>query len=213
MRKIREILPQFDSLNVPEQKKVLRKMMIAQRASAGLPVDERGPLQAQAALKWFSQLKLKGDWAVASFLPLPHEFELNATADESWIFPYIDTGNCLRWFSKTKDLAPNRFGILEPPREATFEFSDLKKFVLVFVPSLTVDAKGFRLGYGKGFYDRFLNENRQKVVSVCCTHSQFLFDTLPTEDHDSAVDALVTEEKIIEISSQSDLVLRLFGKM
>ena len=63
---------------------------------------------------------------------------------------------------KTK-LIENSYGIPEP---MTGEEIDVKKIDLVFVPLLISDKKNYRVGYGKGFYDRFLASCRKDVITI-----------------------------------------------
>lgn len=63
-----------------------------------------------------------------------------------------------------------------------------------FVPAIAFDKRGYRLGYGGGFYDRFL-ENF-KGVSVGITYEETLHECLPTETHDKKTDYIITEKRV-----------------
>lgn len=68
---------------------------------------------------------------------------------------------------------------------------------LLVVPGIAFDIKGYRLGLGKGHYDRYLSKNNNiKTIGVC--FSQNLLERLPTEDHDCKMDYIVTEHSIIK---------------
>ena len=95
----------------------------------------------------------------------------------------------------TDGLIKNRYGISEP---------DIHKSVLVpknsidtiIVPGLAFDKNGFRLGYGGGYYDRYLSEHPQcRTMAVC--HDLQIVDDLPAEEHDIRPDAIVSEEQIL----------------
>ncbi len=62
---------------------------------------------------------------------------------------------------------------------------------LVVVPALAVDKFNYRLGYGGGFYDRFLEEYKN-LKSVCLIHSKFVVERLPIESFDRKVDFIIT---------------------
>ncbi len=86
----------------------------------------------------------------------------------------------------------NKYGIKE--REEKYCFSYTHEFLpmLCFVPGLAAAKDGSRLGYGGGFYDRFLQEFKEKVTSVLCLPSKdFMFDKLPCEEFDEKVDLIV----------------------
>ena len=81
------------------------------------------------------------------------------------------------------ELAEGRFGILEPVRrDAPYEGSERS---LCVVPALCADGEGLRLGYGRGYYDRFLSRFRGRSVVVC--YSDFKTE-VPSEPHDKRAD-------------------------
>lgn len=67
----------------------------------------------------------------------------------------------------------------------------------VIVPGLYFDAQGYRLGYGKGYYDHFLNDYKGLKIGVC--FSSFFVTSLPKEAHDQAVDFVITNTQTIEV--------------
>mgnify|MGYP002474639772 FL=1 len=66
-----------------------------------------------------------------------------------------------------------------------------------FALSLCFDICGYRLGYGKGYYDRFLKNFRGTKIGIC--YSDYIFENLPVDKHDEKVDILVTEKNILEV--------------
>ena len=92
------------------------------------------------------------------------------------------------------DLVPGPFGLLEPnPKN---EEADLSSLEVILVPGVVFDVKGYRIGYGGGFYDRVLKETRALKVGVC--YSFQLVESLPVEPHDVPVDLIITEDGIIQ---------------
>lgn len=87
------------------------------------------------------------------------------------------------------DLEPGTFSVLEPKQscEVLTRFDNS----LCVVPGLAFDMHGFRLGYGKGYYDRFLNAYHGYTVGIC--YNSCLYPSLPHGRFDCAVDLLVTE--------------------
>ena len=64
---------------------------------------------------------------------------------------------------------------------------------LVLVPGLAFDRRGYRLGQGGGYYDRYLPQTKAVTVALC--RSCFLLDAVPREEHDAPVDLVLTEEE------------------
>jgi 5-formyltetrahydrofolate cyclo-ligase len=69
----------------------------------------------------------------------------------------------------------------------------------VFVPAAAVDRDGNRLGWGKGFYDRFLVNLKPSVFVVAIVFDADVLVDIPTEAHDISVDAIVTERDIYNV--------------
>ena len=91
------------------------------------------------------------------------------------------------------DLMPGCYGVLEPAPEKCRPARE-SAGALCIVPGLSFDSQGYRLGYGKGYYDRFLADFSGVTVGLCysgCTRWD-----LPHGYYDRPVDILVTEKYI-----------------
>ena len=90
-----------------------------------------------------------------------------------------------------EELAPGMCGVLEP--EATPDrLYDERDGGLCIVPAFSYDWQGYRLGYGKGYYDRFLSRFEGNIVGIC--YSDCVQRTLPHGRYDRPVELLVTEK-------------------
>jgi 5-formyltetrahydrofolate cyclo-ligase len=89
-------------------------------------------------------------------------------------------------------LQPGPWDIPEPSGEDKVGPGDID---LVLVPGLAVDLHGNRIGYGKGYYDRFLAE-AERAVKVMLVPERFVYERIPAEDHDVPVGFIVTESGI-----------------
>lgn len=88
------------------------------------------------------------------------------------------------------------FNLLEPAKELPALTEDYMDASICIVPALLVDTKGYRLGYGAGFYDRFLSTYSGK--KICLSYQQNLSEaTLPHTEFDVAVDMVITESGVL----------------
>ncbi len=74
----------------------------------------------------------------------------------------------------------------------------LPKHTLLFVPGCAFDEAGGRMGYGGGFYDRFM-EKYPEVLRVALAYEEQLVEEVPREAHDKPVDVIITESHILKI--------------
>jgi len=68
------------------------------------------------------------------------------------------------------------------------------------VPALCFDKHGYRIGYGKGFYDRFFSEHKVMLKVGLC-YEVFLIDKIITDENDVSVDMIITECNLHERSN------------
>lgn len=87
------------------------------------------------------------------------------------------------------ELSPGTFGVLEPAPVPDRLVT--RKEGLCIVPALCYDFQGYRLGYGKGYYDRFLADFKGHLIGIC--YSSCIQPRLPHGRFDRRVELLVTE--------------------
>ncbi len=92
-----------------------------------------------------------------------------------------------------KELTPGYCGILEPPLKPE---RIMKTIELALIPGVAFDLNCFRLGYGGGFYDRFLAKWDIGTKIGICFEFQLL-EKVPVEPFDRPVDMVVTEKRVI----------------
>ena len=93
-----------------------------------------------------------------------------------------------RRYVEDASLVENRWGALEPSSGALVE---LRETDLIITPALAVDRRGYRVGYGGGYYDRFLAEADCPAAAI--VYSGCLYSELPHETHDVKVGRVITE--------------------
>ena len=133
----------------------------------------------------------------------PSSFELNVTrllefnhiTNQNLLLPVIEENNSMNFFKwkKNEALQVNKYGILEPIRS--------KKNIpdIMLVPLLVFDNNKCRLGYGKGFYDRYLNRYLKIFKNILTVGAAFSFQKhhkLPLNDKDVKLNYILTEKGI-----------------
>ena len=95
-----------------------------------------------------------------------------------------------------EQLVPAPFNLLEPPKDLSALTEVQMSNAICIVPALLVDTKGYRLGYGAGFYDRFLSTYSGK--KICLVYQHNLSKTeLPHTEFDVPVDMVITESGVL----------------
>lgn len=123
------------------------------------------------------------------------------TEEEKNIYvPYIESNadkmNISQISDFENDLEHGVYDILEPTKEVKNKKEGVDLDIIV-VPGLVFTKDGYRIGYGGGYYDKFLSEVSSEVKKVGIVYSDFVVDDLPVDDHDLPVDLIMTERETI----------------
>lgn len=183
-------------MTLAEKKSALRKNALADRK------ELCGKYISSASLKISEQLidlalKAQAD-TVLLFYPIKNEPDLLCSVNKLRAhgitvgFPISVTETLtldFRAVSDISDMSLGAYGIREPMQNA--QKIKTTKHTLCAVPALAFDKDGYRLGYGKGYYDRFLSDFDGTSVGV--TYKDFILDTLPRGEFDLSVDLIITE--------------------
>ena len=97
--------------------------------------------------------------------------------------------------SKTKFLPINKFSILEPKNKDKVIFPKI-----ILIPLLGYSKSGFRLGYGGGYYDKYLSKNGigdVKKIGIAFSFQEV--EEIPVEDHDERLDWILTEKHLYKV--------------
>ena len=148
-----------------------------------------------------SLLKKKKFKNIAIYYPTSYEFnvlnifKIELFRKKKFLLPIITDGVSMNFYEwKEKDvLNVNNYGILEPIKSKPITPK------VVLVPLLAFDKFKNRLGYGKGFYDKFLKKhykNKKKIVSIGVAFSFQKHHKLPVNNNDVKLDYILTEKGI-----------------
>ena len=116
------------------------------------------------------------------------------------LVPVVKKGDVELFFSEIKDLgkelAPGTFGILEPKQEFVRPVS-LDEVDVIFVPGIVWDREGYRLGWGRGYFDRAIKKLPQHVRSAGLAFNLQLINRVARDQFDVQVDMAVIESRVI----------------
>jgi 5-formyltetrahydrofolate cyclo-ligase len=126
----------------------------------------------------------------ACLLPL-----MNSSHDKRWVIPRTlakpEPHLMLHPYDPAR-LARHRFGMLEP--DASLPVVEPGELNLVLVPGLAYDRRGYRLGFGGGFYDRFLPHIAANKIGI--VFASLIVEYIPNDHFDQCVDVLASESGI-----------------
>lgn len=186
-------------------KRELRKRMRGLRVTT--PASKIEARSAAVRDRLLTLAAVQSARAVAVFWPIEarHELDLRPFAarlremGKQIAYPFLGEEPGSMGFRLVVDdatLAERGHGFAEPAEDAPA--ASPGELSVVIVPALALDARGARLGYGAGYYDRALPRFCPPAVSVGVCFSFQLLGEIPTTSHDVPVDLIVTDETVLD---------------
>lgn len=180
-----------------EDKKALRKRLRALRDSVG---DDRMEYSQSICLGCLSINEVREAKTLLLYFAKDSEVDLSSLAQMAFAmgktvgFPRCRDDGTITFHAVTSlfELEAGNFGLMEPSESAPL--CDLGRDAVCIVPAIAYDKDGYRLGYGGGYYDKFL-----KVFCGCSigvAYDLLVQDKLPREEHDQKTDYIVTESQV-----------------
>ena len=135
---------------------------------------------------------------ILAYAPLGNEVDIRLVIEEGWkqnkhiAFPKV-FGDTMKYFeiSDFSELEEGTFHVMEPKEDHPIDWSD----ALVLVPGVAFDRKKNRMGYGKGYYDRFF-EGKSGCIELGVAYELQVAEQLTTEENDLPMSYLVTEKNL-----------------
>lgn len=175
----REVIARRDALS--ERDRAAASLAIADRVVA-LPEAR----QARSAMAF---------WSFGSEVDTAPLIERLVAGGKTLTLPRIESSDVVPVaFVPGDPTTETSFGAMEPAGGRVLDPSELD---LVIVPGVAFDRSGNRVGYGAGYYDRFLRRTRPGVPAVAIAFSAQVVPEVPTGGTDRRVDAIVTEAEVI----------------
>ncbi|NLY51688.1 MAG: 5-formyltetrahydrofolate cyclo-ligase [Firmicutes bacterium] len=185
-----------------EDKKAIRKQILAARDR--LTEDERRQRSLVIRDRFFALPKVAAARRLMLFLAFGSEVDTWLFLEQALVLgkevaapvTLPRTKELVFYPIRSRDEArPGHWGIYEPRREG--EPISPGSVDVVVVPGVAFDRRGNRIGYGGGYYDRFLAGKAAGAWKVGICFDLQLLEELPRSEHDMPVDAVVTETKTI----------------
>ncbi|HPX61722.1 MAG TPA: 5-formyltetrahydrofolate cyclo-ligase [Deltaproteobacteria bacterium] len=181
-------------------KQTLRQQMLKLRRA--MSVDEWRVASREAQQLLMELDEYRGAACVALYAPLQNEVDTLLVRDSAFadgkrvLYPVVSGhGMVMRQAHSAEMFRQGSFGILEPVGSDDHQADEPD---LIVVPGVAFDRNGHRIGFGKGYYDRFLRNPGLKACLVGFCHEFQLIDgSIAADDHDVRMDVLVTDRRVI----------------
>ncbi len=188
-------------MDIRAEKSALRRDYLERRLQ--IPDDVRAETDAAVCRALLSSAAFRLSDTVLAYAPKAPEVDIlpailsALNLQKKVAFPRCETGNRLSFhFAAPSDLRRGAFGILEP--DATMPLCTSFSNTVCLVPALLFDRSGYRLGYGKGYYDRFLADFEGTTIGIA--REDFILPALPRGAYDRSVHILISEKGVLPIS-------------
>lgn len=184
--------------NIKERKRELRAYYKKLRAEC--PQNIKQNLDKELTQKFLSLDEYKNCDTLFAFVSMPIECDTSMIIDNALLDnKHVALPKCKNksgimdfYFINSKDdLKKGMYSIFEPDSDKCKLVTDFSHG-LCLVPGLCFDFQGYRLGFGKGYYDRFLNDFGGTSIGIC--YSRYVEKSLPHGIFDKYTDILVTEK-------------------
>ena len=183
----------------------LRSQLLAQRRALCPDLWSSSSLAAQ--LNLLSLVEYAKAGCIALYAPVHNETDTGLILSSAFqagkrvLYPAVCGPHMVfRSVERIEELREGAFGIMEPCSNGIDHQAD--EADLIVVPGVAFDMAGHRVGYGKGFYDRFLHHPDCRAYLVGLCHDFQLIDAeIPADAHDIPMGIVISDKRIIRISS------------
>lgn len=189
-----------------EEKKLIRKKALGLRST--LTIEEVKEKSSIIVGKLINMIEFQKGKFIMCYLDYKNEVETEELVKQCLILrkrvavPVIvdspDGGMDIlasEIFNIDSGLRLNCYGIREPEKDIV-RVVEPYEFDIVIVPGVAFDTQKYRMGYGAGFYDRFLKKLKSDCIKIGIAFELQIFDRIPVEKHDVPMDFVITENNI-----------------
>jgi 5-formyltetrahydrofolate cyclo-ligase len=175
----------------------LRKLLLEKRDNTSFDLLKIASVKIQKRLKKIHEFR--NAQKIGVYYPTGSEVltqdiiqELLSNAKEVFLPKIIGDKMEFRRIADFSSLEKGSFDIMEPKEDCEKD----NKLDVILVPTVAITPEGVRLGYGHGYYDRFLAENKMTTISL--TLEKQIVKNIPRAEHDKTIDWIVTEDKMLQ---------------
>ena len=178
------------------EKARLRKQLLDQRESLSLDYIKIASGKIRDNLRkidhYRSAQSIGGYFAIGSEVRTQDILQEILNAGKELALPRVEKKDLVfKKISSFSDLEIGNFSIMEPKERC----ETVKKLDVVLVPAIALTREGYRLGYGFGYYDRYLHGKHSKNIAL--SYYKQVVKSIPHEDHDVRMYCIATEYEII----------------
>jgi len=180
------------------EKKSLRNLLLEKRDSTSYDLMKIASEKMQKKLNKINAFR--NAQKIGAYYPIGSEIltqdiiqELLSNGKDVFLPKVIGKKIEFRKIVDFSSLEKARFDIMEPKEDCHID----NNLDVILVPTVGISQTGVRLGYGHGFYDRYLAEHKTTTISL--TLEKQIIKNIPKSEHDVIIDWIVTEDRILQI--------------
>lgn len=180
-------------MDIQEEKDLLRQNCLKKRKKLNIELISKKIVDNIRNNKYFQKAQ-----NIMIYMPLKYEIDITSLLDIQYKNFYIP--KCVEneikvvKYEKNMQLIKSNFNVLEP---VSIDYIDISILDIVFIPALCCDLSKCRLGYGCGFYDRFLKKLNKNTIKIIISSKEMCYFKIPVTNFDEKADFIINEESIL----------------
>lgn len=190
-------------INIKEAKSRIREQYKEKRKN--IPPEEKEKMDIEICKRFLALSSYRFSDTVLLYSPLKNEIDTGMIVTDALskgkkvAYPRCLQNNEMvyHYINSLSQLVPGKYGISEPEKSLPVYTNGIGHTICV-LPGVVYDKRGYRLGYGKGYYDRFLSSF--KGIKAGLIYSDFIIDEIPKGKYDLPSDIVVTEKRVISFA-------------
>lgn len=179
-------------------KKAIRQEIISRLNHLATQENKKNNIEDEMLSRLFETSQWQQATIIATTYPMTHEFDTKKLMKRAFnegktiVIPKTQKLGLMDFYlyDDSVELELTRFGVYEPIDSQLYDKTDID---LMIVPGVGFTTEGKRIGYGGGFYDRYLTDFKGHTISL--VFQEQLLEELETEPHDKIVDTLICARK------------------